>query len=94
MHRGSEEDSAPGAVLLSSAARAAQHLPPMDSPNKQKAGGMMDELKGKAKQVAGDVTGDKSMKAEGMADEAKGEAKQAVADGRKKLGDAIDDATD
>ena len=66
----------------------------MDSPNTQKAGGMMDELKGNVKQAVGKVTGDKSMQAEGMADEAKGEAKQAVADGRKNLGDAIDDATD
>ena len=62
----------------------------MDSPNTQKAGGMMDELKGNVKQVVGDVTGNKSLQAEGMADEVKGEAKQAVADGRK----AVDDATD
>ncbi len=66
----------------------------MDSPNTQKAGGMMDELKGNVKQVVGDVTGNKSLQAEGLADEAKGEAKQAVADGRKTLGDVVDDATD
>ena len=62
----------------------------MDSPTEQKAGGMMDELKGKVKQAVGDLTDDKSMQAEGMADEVKGEAKQTVADGRKTLDDATD----
>lgn len=62
----------------------------MDSPNEQKAGGMMDELKGKVKQAVGDLKDDHQMQAEGHADEAKGKAKQAVGDVRK----AADDLTD
>lgn len=62
----------------------------MDTPNEQKAGGMMDEAKGKVKQAVGDLTGNKSLHAEGEMDEAKGDAKQAVGDGRK----ALDDLTD
>ena len=62
----------------------------MDTPNEQKADGMMDEIKGKVKQAVGGLTGDKSLQGEGMVDEAKGETKQAVGDGRKKLDDLTD----
>jgi uncharacterized protein YjbJ (UPF0337 family) len=36
----------------------------------------MDKTKGRAKEAAGAVTGDKSSKAEGRADQRKGEAKK------------------
>lgn len=62
----------------------------MDSPNEQKAGGMMDELKGKVKQAVGDVKDDNSLHAEGTGDEAKGKVKQAVADVRKAGKDLLD----
>ncbi len=48
----------------------------------QKAEGLMDEAKGKAKQAWGDVTDDASTHAKGKVDEAKGKAKQKVADAR------------
>ena len=61
----------------------------MDSPNEQKAGGMMDELKGKVKQAVGDVKDDSSLHAEGQGDEAKGKVKQATADVRKAADDLL-----
>ncbi|GAA4985172.1 CsbD family protein [Yinghuangia aomiensis] len=42
--------------------------------------GAMDKLKGKAKEVAGKVTGDKRQESEGRTDQAKGKAKDAVDD--------------
>lgn len=62
----------------------------MDSPNEQKAGGMMDEIKGKAKQALGDLTDNKETHAEGQVDEAKGKGKQAMGDARKSLDDLTD----
>lgn len=59
----------------------------MDSPNKQKADGVLDEAKGKAKQAAGDLTDNASLHAEGQKDEAKGKMKQAAGDARKALDD-------
>lgn len=59
------------------------------SPTQQKAEGMLDEAKGKAKQAWGDLTDDTSTHVEGQIDEAKGEAKQKVADARENLRDKI-----
>jgi uncharacterized protein YjbJ (UPF0337 family) len=61
----------------------------MDSPNEQKAGGMMDELKGKVKQAVGDMKDDDQLHAEGEGDEAKGRVKQAVGDVRKAADDLL-----
>ncbi len=55
------------------------------SPTKQKAEGLMDEAKGKAKQAWGDVTDNATTHAEGQVDEAKGKANQKIADVRKKI---------
>lgn len=43
-------------------------------------GEIIDKLKGKAKQVEGDLTGDRSRHAEGTVDEKKGEAKEKLED--------------
>jgi uncharacterized protein YjbJ (UPF0337 family) len=42
-----------------------------------KIGNKAEELKGQAKEVAGNVTGDDSLKGEGRIDQAKGNIKQA-----------------
>jgi uncharacterized protein YjbJ (UPF0337 family) len=57
---------------------------------RDRAEGMLDETKGKAKQGLGDLTGDDRTKAEGMIDEAKGKAEQAWGD----IKDAADDMKD
>ncbi|RCG29992.1 CsbD family protein [Sphaerisporangium album] len=51
-----------------------------------------EQMKGKAKKAAGDLTGDDEMRAQGEADEAKGKAKQAgerVKDAAKNVKDAF-----
>jgi uncharacterized protein YjbJ (UPF0337 family) len=52
--------------------------------------GKMDEVKGKAKQAAGDLSDDKDLHDEGKADEAGGKVKQAA----QKVKDGFDDAVD
>ncbi|MEU8779104.1 CsbD family protein [Streptomyces sp. NPDC048606] len=56
--------------------------------------GKMDQLKGKAKEAAGKVTGDDRLKAEGKMDEAKGKAKEHMADAQKRAREAAEDLRD
>jgi uncharacterized protein YjbJ (UPF0337 family) len=51
--------------------------------------GTKDDLKGRTKEAAGDLTGDKSLKNEGKVDRATGSAKDAVGDAGDKVKDAI-----
>jgi uncharacterized protein YjbJ (UPF0337 family) len=51
--------------------------------------GTTDDLKGRAKEAAGDLTDDKSLKNEGKVDRATGSAKDAVGDAGDKVKDAI-----
>jgi len=51
--------------------------------------GKTDEVKGRVKEAAGALTGDKKLKREGKADQAVGEVKQAV----EKVIDKVKDAT-
>jgi uncharacterized protein YjbJ (UPF0337 family) len=51
--------------------------------------GETDELKGRAKEAAGDLTDDKSLKNEGKADRAAGKAKDAVDAGADKVKDVL-----
>src|SRR3979490_2417976 len=59
------------------------------TPSRKKAGAIMDnsntdQAKGRIKQAAGDLTGDRDLKREGKADEVAGKAKQAVGDMKDK----------
>jgi len=49
--------------------------------------GILDKIRGRAKQAAGDVTGDSSLRREGQADERKGEAKDDLRDAQKEAAD-------
>ena len=49
-----------------------------------------DELKGRAKQAAGDLTDDQELKDEGRADETSGKAKQAIDKVEDKAKGAVD----
>jgi uncharacterized protein YjbJ (UPF0337 family) len=51
--------------------------------------GTTDDLKGRAKEAAGDLTDDKSLKNEGKVDRATGSAKDAVGDAGDKVKDAV-----
>jgi uncharacterized protein YjbJ (UPF0337 family) len=49
-----------------------------------------DEAKGRIKEAAGDLTGDKDLQREGKVDRAEGKAKDAVEDAGDKVKDALD----
>jgi uncharacterized protein YjbJ (UPF0337 family) len=49
--------------------------------------GILDKFRGRAKQAAGDVTGDPSLRREGLAEERKGEAKDELDEAQKRVAD-------
>ncbi len=51
--------------------------------------GTADDLKGRAKEAAGDVSGDDGLKREGKVDRATGTVKDKVGDASDKLKDAV-----
>jgi len=51
--------------------------------------GTADELKGRTKEAAGDLTGDKDLKREGKVDRASGTVKDKVGDAADKVKDAV-----
>jgi uncharacterized protein YjbJ (UPF0337 family) len=51
--------------------------------------GTTDDLKGRAKEAAGDLTDDQSLKNEGKVDRASGGIKDKVGDGADKVKDAL-----
>lgn len=51
--------------------------------------GTADDLKGRAKEAAGDLTDDKSLKNEGKVDRASGSVKDKVGDAADKVKDAL-----
>ncbi len=51
--------------------------------------GAMDNAKGRAKQAAGDLTGDRDLKREGKVDEATGSVKDKIGDAADKVKDAL-----
>ena len=59
--------------------------------NKDEIKGKTDQLKGRAKQAAGDLANDDQLRDEGVADEAVGDAQKAFGTGRRKVGEAIED---
>ena len=52
-------------------------------------GEIIDKVKGKIKQAAGTLTGDKNLQREGKVDEAKGKVKGAVEDVKHAVKDAV-----
>ena len=56
--------------------------------------GKKDELKGRAKEAAGDLTDDDDLEREGKADQAAGKAKQFLEDAKEKGEDVIDKVKD
>ena len=53
------------------------------------ADGTKDDLKGRTKEAAGDLTGDRSLKNEGKVDRAEGGVKDAADDAGDKLKDVV-----
>ena len=62
--------------------------------NRDEFEGKGDQLKGKVKQAAGDLTDDEQLHDEGVADEAAGDVQEGFGRGRRKVGEAIEDLGD
>jgi uncharacterized protein YjbJ (UPF0337 family) len=52
--------------------------------------GKSEQMKGRAEEAVGDLTGNKDLKAEGRADRNAGEAKEAIGKVEEKVDEAID----
>jgi len=58
--------------------------------NKDEVEGAVENVKGKAKEAAGDVTDDEQLREEGQDQQAVGSVQQTVGKARRKVGDAIE----
>ena len=56
--------------------------------------GLMDKITGRAKQAAGDVTGDASTRREGRREEQKGEEKEKLANAQDRVEEKAQDVAD
>ncbi len=54
----------------------------------------LDKITGKAKQAAGDITGDSSLRGEGRREERKGEEKEKLADAQDRVEEKAQDVAD
>jgi uncharacterized protein YjbJ (UPF0337 family) len=59
--------------------------------NRDELKGKTDQVRGKIKQAAGDLTDDDRLRDEGVADEASGDLQEGFGRGRRKVGEAIED---
>jgi uncharacterized protein YjbJ (UPF0337 family) len=57
-------------------------------------GAKTDQMKGRAKEAVGSVTGDKQLESEGKADRRAGEAKEKVGHAKRKIEEVTDQAED
>jgi uncharacterized protein YjbJ (UPF0337 family) len=62
--------------------------------NRDELEGKKDQMTGKIKQAAGDLTDDERLHDEGVADEAGGNVQEGFGRARRKVGEAIDDLGD
>lgn len=62
--------------------------------NRDELEGKKEQLKGKMKQAAGDLTDDDRLRDEGEADETAGDVQEGFGRGRRKVGEAIEDLGD
>jgi uncharacterized protein YjbJ (UPF0337 family) len=62
--------------------------------NRDELDGKAEQLKGKLKQTAGDLTDNPDLHDEGVADEAAGNVQEGFGRGRRKVGEAIEEIGD
>ena len=62
--------------------------------NKDEFDGKVDQVKGRIKQGAGDLTDNDQLRDEGAADEASGDVQEGFGKARRKVGEAINDVGD
>ena len=59
--------------------------------NKDERDGEVENLKGRVKEAAGVVTGNRDLEKEGAEERAEGEARKDLGEARRKVGEAIED---
>jgi uncharacterized protein YjbJ (UPF0337 family) len=59
--------------------------------NRDERDGKAENVKGRVKEAAGIVTGDKELEKKGAEERAEGEARRSVGEARRKVGEAIED---
>lgn len=59
--------------------------------NEDEIKGKVDQVKGRAKEAAGDIADDEQLRDEGEADQIKGAVQEQVGKGRRKVGETIED---
>ena len=59
--------------------------------NRDELNGKAEQIKGKVKQAAGDLTDDERLHDEGVADEAAGDVQEGFGRARRKVGEVIED---
>jgi uncharacterized protein YjbJ (UPF0337 family) len=59
--------------------------------NRDELEGKAEQIKGKIKQAAGDLTDDEDLHGEGVADEAEGNVQEGFGKVRRKAGEALED---
>jgi uncharacterized protein YjbJ (UPF0337 family) len=62
--------------------------------NRDELDGKGDQLKGKVKQAAGDLTDNERLHDEGVADEASGDVQEGFGRAKRKVGEAVEDLGD
>lgn len=62
--------------------------------NRDEVQGKKDQIRGKIKQAAGDLTDDERLHDEGVADEAAGNVEEGFGRGRRKVGEALEELGD
>jgi uncharacterized protein YjbJ (UPF0337 family) len=62
--------------------------------NRDELKGKATKLKGRAKEEAGEITGDQRVQDEGAADQVKGEAQETWGRGKRRVGEAVEDVGD
>ena len=65
----------------------------MTDQSKDRITGKIDDLKGRGKEAAGDLTGDEQLQAEGERDQLTGKLKEGLADLKDKADDFVKDLT-
>jgi uncharacterized protein YjbJ (UPF0337 family) len=59
--------------------------------NKDERDGKVENLKGRAKEAAGIVSGDEELEKEGAEERAAGEARRSIGEAHRKVGEALED---
>lgn len=62
--------------------------------NRDELEGKLDRAKGEVKQAVGHATNDDRLHDEGVVDEASGKIQEGFGEGRRKVGDAVEDLAD